>query len=177
MQLFKTRRFSAGAGVLMLAAPLLVIQLAAADEFDDGLAAYLNGNYARAMALWMPLAEAGNRNAQNNIAVLHENGEGVPRDYAVAARFYRLAAGQGHADAQASLGALYENGRGVPKDLIRAHMWFDIAATIATTTMLWSNLGGLVGRSRVAAQLSPEQVAQAQSMARRCQGTNYAACD
>jgi len=44
---------------------------------------------------------------------MYYNGEGVPQDYAVAMKWYRLAAEQGHAKAQYNLGVMYYNGEGV----------------------------------------------------------------
>ena len=42
-------------------------------------------------------AEQGNAAAQYNLGVMYDNGEGVPQDYAEAAKSYRLAAEQGEA--------------------------------------------------------------------------------
>ena len=44
-------------------------------------------------------------------------------------------------------------------------------------SLQWSNVGGLVGRNRVATKMSPEPIGQAQQMARKCQESNYAHCD
>ena len=44
------------------------------------------------------------------------NGDGVPKNYAAAAEFYRKAADAGHAAAQYDLAYLYENGLGVAQD-------------------------------------------------------------
>ena len=46
----------------------------AAGEFEAGLAAYDAGDPAAAHAIWLPLARAGNTDAQNNIGWLYENG-------------------------------------------------------------------------------------------------------
>jgi TPR repeat protein len=45
---------------------------------------------------------------------LFEAGQGVPRDEAQAANWYRRAAEQGYANAQYNLAALYAVGKGVP---------------------------------------------------------------
>ena len=58
-------------------------------------------------------AEQGDADAQYNLGVAYDNGEGVPQDHAEAARWYRLAAEQGNASAQFNLGVAYENGEGV----------------------------------------------------------------
>ena len=75
----------------------------------------------------------------------------LPRNYAEAAKWYRLAAEQGDAHAQFNLGAMYSSGRGVPKDLITAYMWFDLSATRDMQAAAGS-------RQTIARQLSPHQV-------------------
>ena len=67
---------------------------------DEGWAAYDRGDYATAMRLWRPLAEHGNANAQLNLGLVYEHGDGVSRDYKEAAKRYRLSAEQGEAAAQ-----------------------------------------------------------------------------
>ena len=47
-------------------------------------------------------------NAQYNLGVMYDNGEGVPQDYKEAVKWYRLAAEQGNANAQTNLGNMYE---------------------------------------------------------------------
>jgi TPR repeat protein len=84
------------AGVVValgLAAPV------AAGPLEDGLAAYSRGDYATAMQLWRPLADRGDADAQFDLGVLYQNGQGVPQDYAAALNWYRKAADQGNADA------------------------------------------------------------------------------
>ena len=44
--------------------------------------------------------------AQNNLGVMYYSGEGVPRDTAKAAEWFKKAAAQGNADAQANLDAM-----------------------------------------------------------------------
>jgi len=48
---------------------------------------------------------------------MYQFGEGVPKDFSEAARWYRKAADQGDAKAQVDLGYLYNHGSGVPEDL------------------------------------------------------------
>jgi len=55
-------------------------------------------------------------------------GQGVPQDYAEAAKWNRLAADQGFAEAQASLGVAYIQGQGVPQDYAEAVKWCRKAA-------------------------------------------------
>ena len=47
---------------------------------------------------------------------MYRTGNGVPKDSAEAAKWYRKAAVRGHAEAQYNLGVMYAEGEGVPKD-------------------------------------------------------------
>src|SRR5688572_23589890 len=73
-------------------------------------------------------AESGDAAAQNLLGEMYENGNGVPRDPAKAAHWYRLAAKQGLSEAQLSLGVLYENGEGVAQSDAEAARWYAGAA-------------------------------------------------
>jgi hypothetical protein len=78
-----------------------------------GLAAYEAKDYKRAMAVWLPLAEAGHAEAQFRVGRLHGEGESIAKDETVAATWYRKAAEQGHALGQVALGDCLWHGRGV----------------------------------------------------------------
>ena len=77
---------------------------ASAQNFQKGKAAYDRDDYAAALKEWRPLAERGDSEAQFNLGVIYDNGEGVPQDYAEAVKWYRKAAEQGDAAAQSNLG-------------------------------------------------------------------------
>jgi TPR repeat protein len=59
---------------------------------------------------------------------MYDNGQGVARDYAEAARWSRKAADQGVAEAQFNLGVMHDNGRGVARDYAEAARWLRKAA-------------------------------------------------
>ena len=88
---------------LVVLVPLLVAP-ATAQDFGKGVEAYLRSDYAAAVREWRPLAEGGQAQAQNGLGVMYENGQGVPRDYSVAVKWYRRAAGQGYALAAVATG-------------------------------------------------------------------------
>jgi uncharacterized caspase-like protein len=77
-------------------------------------------NYATALALWLPLAEQGDPQAQTYVGDIYERGLTGSPDYEKAAEWYHRAADQGYASAQVSLGQLYERGAGVPEDRTQA---------------------------------------------------------
>lgn len=61
--------------------------------------------------------------AQYQLAQMHIHGQGVPKDFAKAAKLYRLSANQGHQKAQFQLGMLYKKGHGVAQDYQEATRW------------------------------------------------------
>jgi len=73
-------------------------------------------------------AEKGDAEAQFNLGLLYDRGQGVPKDKREALRWYRLAATQGDTFAQNSLGDNYWEGTGVPKDDKEAVRWWRLAA-------------------------------------------------
>jgi TPR repeat protein len=101
---------------------------AQADRFEAGLAAKERGHYATALRSWLPMAEAGNAEAQNNIGHMYEEGFGVSQNYSTAMEWYRRAATGGLAEAEHNIGLLYNNGYGVAENAIEAVRWFKLAA-------------------------------------------------
>ena len=108
--------------VSLLAAP------AAAQDRDKGVEANERDDYAAALIELRPLAERGDADAQTNLAIMFENGLGVPQDYTEAVKWYQRAAEQGHVGAQNNLGVMYGNGRGVAQDHTEAAKWYQLAA-------------------------------------------------
>jgi len=128
---------------------LLVLMLTAcADHNKAAREAFDNGEYEQARDLWMPLAEAGDDQAQFGVGYLYDKGLGVPSDPAEAIRWYRMAAEQGHASSQLNLGALYQEGReDLPADPGRAADWFRLAAEQGNPNAQY-NLGKLYYRGQ-----------------------------
>src|SRR5262249_19064167 len=90
--------------------------------------AYDRSNYATALKIWLPQAEAGDKVAQTYVGEIYEKGVGGTPDYASAATWYRKAAEQDHPRAQINLAHLYETGSGVEKDPVTALRWYRRAA-------------------------------------------------
>ena len=84
---------------------------------------------------------------------------GAPVDYAEAVRWYHAAAEQGNVRGQRLLGVMYTLGLGVPQDFVAAHVWLSLAASQGD-----DEAGDI--RDALAKQMTAEQVAEAQSMAR-----------
>lgn len=97
-------------------------------EFEIGMQALLDGNFAEAYCRWKPLAARGYAEAQYNFGWLYANGNGVPVDSENAVHWWREAAEQGHADAQFAVGLAYTTGEGASKDMQQAINWYLKAA-------------------------------------------------
>jgi uncharacterized protein len=110
------------------AAAVLCFGAVQARPLDDAQLMLDRGDVVTAFRLYAPLADAGDREAQYQVGLMYDKGEGVERDYAEAAKSYRMAAEQGLASAQYVLGTLYAVGKGVPRDAAAAAMWFSKAA-------------------------------------------------
>ena len=98
--------------------------------------AYDRATYASALAIWMPLAEEGDPDAQNKVGEIYERGIAGRPDPVLAAAWYRKAAEQGHARAQINLGFLYEKGLGVDKDPEAALTWYRKASQLPDAVMI-----------------------------------------
>jgi TPR repeat protein len=123
------------------AAALIVVAAPAyADPLMDGGRFYEQGDYARALAIWQPLAASGNAEAQNNLALLYLDGKGVPRNLPEAIRYFQLSAAAGSALGQNNLGGLYRDGNGVPRDYAKAVRWFTASASQGNSAGMY-NLG------------------------------------
>jgi len=77
---------------------------AAAPDVKAGVDAWEAGDYAKAVAVWRPLAIAGDPDAQFNLGQAYKLGRGVPADLGQAEGWYRRAAKQGHLQAEDNLG-------------------------------------------------------------------------
>ncbi|MCH2390585.1 MAG: sel1 repeat family protein, partial [Nitrospinales bacterium] len=76
---------------------------------------------------WYQLsANQGNADAQNNLATMYADGEGIERNAHKAAKLYESAAQQVNFDALNNLGTMYLRGVGVARDYVRAYMWFHL---------------------------------------------------
>ncbi len=93
-------------------------------------------SYRSALAVWQPLAEQGDPDAQNKLGEIYDRGIAGKPDYALAAVWYRKAAEQGHSRAQINLGFLYEKGLGVDKSPKAALTWYRKASKMPDAVMI-----------------------------------------
>ena len=97
-------------------------------RFAEGVAAYDTGDYARAYAIWLPLAQGGDLAAQRNVGHLLRHGRGVQQDLLRAQNFYEQAGSHGLISAQLNAAFMHLNGEAAPADPAAAAFWFHKAA-------------------------------------------------
>lgn len=120
-------------------------------------------DYGEAVRWYRMAAIQQHSSAFYRLCLLSDAGRGVPQDYQEALRWCRLAADHGHSQAMFTLGAYFETGRGVPKDAVQAHQWYNLAGANG-------NEDGVKRRNRLAQNMTPGQIAQAQYQARSWRG-------
>ena len=91
---------------LFACAVLLLSANTQSASLDKGVDAYLLKRPSVAISNWMPLAKRGDPKAQNNVGLLYQKGEAVPKNNQKAIEWYRKAVGQGLPEAHHNLGLL-----------------------------------------------------------------------
>jgi TPR repeat protein len=79
---------------------------AGAQSVKAGISAWQKADYKAAVAIWRPLAEGGNADAQFNLGQAYRLGRGTTVNLGAAQTWLGRAAGKGHVDAQTTLGLL-----------------------------------------------------------------------
>ena len=97
-------------------------------ELQAELAAYQRGDFGLTLIKLIPLANQGDAEAQLQLGVMNEQGQGVPKNFSRAMARYRQAADQGNAEAQYRLGEKYDLGLGIAQDKKAAEAWYRKAA-------------------------------------------------
>jgi uncharacterized protein len=128
MERSSVHRLLYGILALIAASASLAATATPANTMEEGLTALRNKDYARALELLRPLANAGNPLAQFDLGVLYDQGLGVEKDDQEALFWYTKSAAQGYANAQTNLGQMYCDGQGVPVDYNKAREWWSRAA-------------------------------------------------
>lgn len=99
-------------------------------DFNDGVVAYMMGDYEKAFTTMQSLAETSDHGyAQYYLGMMYMKGQGVEQDYKSASEWFRKASEKSIPQAQYKLGDLYFKGRGVPKDYEFAYVWFSVGAS------------------------------------------------
>ena len=114
-------------------------------------------------ARWFRLAaDQGHAIAQYELGVMCATSRGVSQSDTEAVRWWHLSADQGNARAQVNLGVAYNNGLGVQQNNVTAYMWFNLSASRGDRD---ARERAVKARDRVAAILTPDQLAEGQRLA------------
>jgi uncharacterized protein len=132
-------------------------------EQDHGAAAYW---YKRAAEQGVPIAWL-------RPAFMYEHGLGIEQEDFIALRWYRRAAEYGFLGAMLNLGDRYAEGRTVPQDHVQAHKWFNLAGSGAAASEEALRDRAIRAREGVAAAMTPEQIAEAQRLAREWESSTW----
>jgi TPR repeat protein len=146
-------------------------------QFNLGLC-YANGdgvgkNAVEAVAWYRKAADQGLPQAECELGNCYLEGNGVPKDIPEGLKWTRRAANQGFAPAQNNLGLCYLKGRGVTKDYVEAYKWFNLATAMGDDRADDARVN-LASAERF---LKPEQVAEAQRLAREFKPRKASAAD
>lgn len=140
------------------------------DPFGDALAAMRVGKYEEAAKHFRISAREGQDQAYYMLGVMHQTGQGVPKNYRDAAILFRHVALKGHKGAQMKLAALYEAGLGMKQDPVLAYMWYEVAA-------LQYELEAYEKRNRLATRMQQSQIDLARRKALNCLETKFKRCE
>lgn len=109
----------------ILAVALLLVPFASAiADLQSALDAVKEQDYFNAYQEFKKLAEAGDRDAQYNLALLYKSGNGVMQNKNTAADWFRKAADQGLPEAEFQIARAYDKGEGVKQSYEYALLWY-----------------------------------------------------
>jgi len=129
------------------------------DDFTEGMTFFDKKDYKNALPLFEKLAEQGNAKAQNVLAVMYINGQGLPKDIKKAMIWYEKAAALGNDAAQYNLGIIYDLGENnIPQDYKKAAYWYEKAAALGRAEAQY-NLGAMYIKGKGVSQNYEQGVA------------------
>jgi hypothetical protein len=96
-------------------------------NLSNGLKAYDNKQYAKALKLLLPYAKQGNISAQEKLGDLYDDKKGVKEDLVASFKWHKKAAEQGSNRSQYLTAVKYEYGLGIGKNKVEAKKWYEKA--------------------------------------------------
>jgi uncharacterized protein len=103
---------------------VLIFSAPAHADFAAGQAAYDRGDFNAAYNEWLPLAEAGDAEAQFRVGRLYDVGEGRSRNGPMAVEWYEKSFKQKNLKAGHNLGYLYDVGKIIPRNYGKAFEYY-----------------------------------------------------
>lgn len=109
---------------------LLLIAGTAQADFNDGVVAYVGGDYESSYNTMISIAKTDEKHAlaQYYLGVMYLKGQGVQKNSEEAGNWFRKAAENRLPQAQYQLANLYKEGDGVPRDFEFAYIWYSVGA-------------------------------------------------
>lgn len=92
-----------------------------ANDLEKGIYDLNRGEFHAAIEQFRPLVAEGYAPAQYQMAVVYQNGYGVPKNGQKAFELYELSANQNYSDAQFELALMYSEGKLIKQDLKKAY--------------------------------------------------------
>jgi hypothetical protein len=114
-----------------------------------------------ALTTLIPLATAGDPQAQYELAGFYHYGYVGSNDYAKALKWYRASARQGYADSMVGLSVMYLGGQGVAKDRREAFVWLNLAAQYMADKQALAKVKQV--RDELGRTLTPDDIAFAKA--------------
>jgi hypothetical protein len=127
---------------------------------QEGLDAYMIGDYTRAVPIFDRLAKIGHPEAERLMGIVYFLGQGVPQDFQHSLDWFEKAANQGCFGAFGATAIMYRDGKGTAVDFGKAYMWFNIAASRLPDSVERDAL--IQEREKVAALMTSGQIEAAQ---------------
>lgn len=128
---------------------LSLILFSVVGSYRLGLYAYYSGYYSAARVLYTIAAYVGNARAQNNLAIMYMEGEGVEPDYNEAVKWYKRALNDDEVRAYSTsnLVGLYTSGEKIPPNIPEAVRILEAGAAAGSLDSAYT-LGVLLSRDR-----------------------------
>jgi len=134
---------------------LCSLALPTSADVEKGRQLMEQNKFAEAMAEFLPMANAGNADAEELIGVMYAMGLGVEKDDQRAFEWYLRSAMRGHPGAQSGVGWYYEVGRGMPEpDLIRGYTWYVLSA-------IGGDPDAAISQQEIVKKMTAEEIAKA----------------
>ena len=154
-----TRSIDAGASIASI---FLVVTALLANPAQAGMpeatSALRSGNVAEAATQFHALAEAGQPEAQFELAKILADAIGAPKDLPQSEQWMRRAAEQGYRPAQAALGQMYAGAYGMTPNPKLSYVWLSLVAANG-------DAAARNGRDQAIRRLSRDDVRAAQDQA------------
>lgn len=139
------------------------------EHYNSGNLAYIKGDYNEAFKQYTLGSINGDDLAQYQLGRMYLNGKGVTKNIQKAKDWFVRSAENGNSHAQFELGLLYRFGDGVLQDHVQAYKWFNLASI--------DGFGPAVSnRDYLYENMTKEQIAEAQKLARECVAKDYKGC-